>query len=75
MKTAKIFTSGNSQAVRLPKECRFEEKEVYIKKIDGVVMLIPPHKVWEIFENSFCEFSSDLKFSRENYIDQETDEL
>ncbi len=32
MKTAKVFTHGNSQAVRIPKEFRFAETEVYIEK-------------------------------------------
>lgn len=31
-RTAKIFTTGRSQAVRLPMEFRFEEKEVYIRR-------------------------------------------
>ncbi|MFJ1252262.1 antitoxin [Cupriavidus sp. CuC1] len=30
--TAKIFTSGRSQAVRLPQAFRFTEKEVYIRR-------------------------------------------
>ncbi|NJN47079.1 MAG: AbrB/MazE/SpoVT family DNA-binding domain-containing protein [Candidatus Competibacteraceae bacterium] len=41
MQTARIFTNGNSQAVRLPKEYRFQDDEVIIKKVGGVVMLIP----------------------------------
>jgi len=32
METAKIFTNGRSQAVRLPKAFRFNGNEVYIKK-------------------------------------------
>lgn len=32
MDKAKIFKNGSSQAVRLPKEFRFEGEEVYIKK-------------------------------------------
>ncbi len=32
MDTAKVFENGRSQAVRLPKEYRFEEDHVYIKK-------------------------------------------
>jgi antitoxin VapB len=31
-RTAKIFTTGRSQAVRLPLEFRFKEKEVYIRR-------------------------------------------
>lgn len=29
---AKVFVTGRSQAVRLPREFRFEEKEVYIRR-------------------------------------------
>jgi len=41
MKTARVFTSGNSQAIRLPKEFRFDEDEVVIKRVGHVVMLFP----------------------------------
>ncbi len=41
MKTAKIFRSGNSQAVRLPKEFRVSDDEVFIKKAGETIMLIP----------------------------------
>lgn len=41
MKTAKVFKHGNSQAVRLPKEFRFEGDEVLIKHAAGGVLLLP----------------------------------
>jgi len=41
MHTAWIFTNGNSQAVRLPKEFRFDEDEVVIKKLGDIVVLLP----------------------------------
>lgn len=41
MQTARVFKSGNSQAVRLPREFRFEGSEVVIKKVGHVVMLLP----------------------------------
>lgn len=41
MKTAKIFQHGNSQAVRLPKEFRFDASEVVIERAGDVVLLIP----------------------------------
>jgi len=49
--TAKIFTSGRSQAVRIPREYRFQGTEVYIKKEKGKVILSEkPLKTWvEIF--------------------------
>lgn len=65
MDTAKIFENGRSQAVRLPKEYRFKEKDVFIKKIDDVVMLIPRDKVWKTFRDSFDKFTTDLNLSRE----------
>ena len=33
MLTAKLFENGRSQAVRLPKECRFDGDEVMINKV------------------------------------------
>jgi antitoxin VapB len=39
MATAKVFQSGNSQAVRLPKEFRFNTEEVEIYRRDGEVIL------------------------------------
>jgi len=59
MKTAKIFKSGNSQAVRLPKEFQFSGEEVYIKKAGHGVILIPMDEPWEMFEQSLSEFTGD----------------
>ncbi len=66
MDTAKIFENGRSQAVRLPKEYRFDDSDVFIKKIDDVVMLIPKDKVWKTFRNSFSRFTDDLDLKRES---------
>ncbi|MFZ7132851.1 MAG: type II toxin-antitoxin system antitoxin VapB [Eubacteriales bacterium] len=66
MDTAKIFENGRSQAVRLPKEYRFSGDDVFIKKIDDVVMLIPKDKVWKIFRESLNKFSDDIVFQRDN---------
>ena len=41
MQTAKVFTNGRSQAVRIPKEYRFETDTVFINKIGSTVMLTP----------------------------------
>lgn len=46
MKTAKLFQNGQSQAVRLPKEFRFDDSEVFIKKTGNVVQLIPRSDSW-----------------------------
>ena len=47
METAKLFMNGRSQAVRLPKEFRFNGDEVYIKKVGDAVVLIPYHAVFD----------------------------
>ena len=48
---AKLFTHGGSQAVRLPKEFRFEGKEVAIRKEGDAVILEPvkrdTQKLWD----------------------------
>ena len=41
MRTAKIFKHGNSQAVRLPKEFRFDGDEVWVKRTAAGVLLLP----------------------------------
>ena len=38
---AKLFRNGRSQAVRLPKEFRFEGSEVLIRRVPGGVLLQP----------------------------------
>lgn len=47
--TAKIFQNGRSQAIRLPKEFRFEGKEVFIEKVGDKVILSPKPASWEAF--------------------------
>jgi len=51
-KTAKLFTTGRSQAVRLPKEFRFESSEVFIRKEGDEVILSEKPVSWEDFFTS-----------------------
>lgn len=46
METAKVFWSGRSQAVRLPKEFRFEGEEVRIRRHGASVILEPIANDW-----------------------------
>ncbi|MGK9234266.1 AbrB/MazE/SpoVT family DNA-binding domain-containing protein [Inquilinus limosus] len=51
MPTARVFRSGNSQAVRLPKQFRFEGQEVEIfRRGDEVVLREKPHGMARAFE-------------------------
>lgn len=60
----KTFMTGRSQAIRLPKEYRFSGEEIYINKIDGVLMVVERGKLWEIFEGSLDKFSEDFMNDR-----------
>mgnify|MGYP006302531441 CR=1 FL=1 len=64
MNTAKVFKSGNSQAVRLPKEFNFEQDEVLIKKIGSMVLLIPKDDSWRMFTESLDRFTPDFMQTR-----------
>ena len=49
MMTAKVFENGRSQAVRLPKECRFDTDEVAVNRIGDIVLLMPKTNIWSSF--------------------------
>lgn len=65
MQTAKLFTNGRSQAVRLPKEFRFEGEEVFIEKVGNTVVLRPAPKGWDAWDRAFALFGSDFDIERE----------
>ncbi|MGH8577277.1 MAG: antitoxin [Gammaproteobacteria bacterium] len=51
MQTAKVFRSGNSQAIRLPEEFRFRATEVEIfRRGDEVVLRERPRTGSEVFD-------------------------
>lgn len=60
MMTAKLFENGRSQAVRLPKEYRFQGEEVAINKIGDVVLLMPKENKWAGFLSGLNLFSDDF---------------
>ena len=60
MKTAKIFRSGNSQAVRIPKEFQMEADEVEIVKRGTSLLLRPKGKSWAALFESLEKFSDDF---------------
>lgn len=59
MLTAEIFEIEGSQAVRLPKEYRFDANEVSINKIGNIVLLSPKSDKWESFLQAIDMFSED----------------
>ncbi len=60
MKTAKLFMSGNSQAVRLPKEFQMDGEEVEIRRRGDTVILRPKKKSWVMLAESLKKFSDDF---------------
>jgi antitoxin VapB len=64
MKTAKLFRNGQSQAVRLPKEFRFQGDEVYIRKSGNAVILIPLVNSWASLVGSVDKFTQDFLAER-----------
>ena len=76
MQTARLFSNGRSQAVRLPKEFQFDGKNVYIKKIGEAVILVPFDKDWEVFMHGLNSFSGDfMSEGRLQENNQEREEL
>ncbi|GMT47214.1 MAG: antitoxin [bacterium] len=47
MTKTKVFKSGNSQAVRIPKKYRIKSGEVLIKKEGKKLIIIPKENKWD----------------------------
>lgn len=60
MKTAKIFKSGNSQAVRIPKEFKLEGDEVEIERKGEALVLRPRKRFWVMLNKSLQKFTDDF---------------
>ena len=65
MKIAKLFKNGDSQAVRLPKEFRFQGTEVFLQRMGNAVVLLPKTKSWETLIGSLAKFPPDFMRDRE----------
>jgi antitoxin VapB len=72
---AKLFKNGQSQAVRLPKEFRFEGSAVSIQKIGKSVVLSPIEDNWSSFLDAAALFSPDFMTDREQGTQPERDNL
>ncbi|MBN1961596.1 MAG: AbrB/MazE/SpoVT family DNA-binding domain-containing protein [Deltaproteobacteria bacterium] len=52
---AKIFRSGNSQAIRLPKEYRLKTDSVQLNRIGNVLIIVPKDDPWANFKEGVKE--------------------
>ncbi len=70
---AKIFMNGRSQAVRLPKEYRFDTDEVYITKQGENIIISAKKPTWDEFFDSKSAFNDDFLQDRLDGAPQERD--
>ena len=75
MQTAKLFKNGRSQAVRLPKEFRFEGEEVYVRREGRSVVLSPKGEVknnpWQDFFDALDMIEPGFTFERHQPTEQQ----
>jgi antitoxin VapB len=75
MNTAKLFLSGRSQAVRLPKEYRFRGNKVVVKHFGNGVLLLPIDDPWQMIEAGLEAFEPGFVLSREQPEQQTRDAI
>lgn len=76
MHKAKVFWSGRSQAVRLPKEYRFDCEEVRIRRSGNGIILEPLNSDWSWLDAAVRELAPDYQAEgREQPFPQERPEL
>ena len=71
MDTARLFQSGRSQAVRLPKEYRFAGTEVVVKHFGNGVLLLPADNPWQTLQAGLDAFEPGFTLTREQPEEQQ----
>ncbi len=68
--TAKLFTDGRSQAVRIPKAYQFEGvDEVILRKEGDALIIIPARKSWTSFADEVSRADDDFMAERPDLMD------
>lgn len=57
---AKVFKNGASQAVRLPREFRFDADEVRVKRVGSALLLFPKGKAWDLMAEAIGKVDEDF---------------
>lgn len=70
---AKIFMNGRSQAVRLPKDLRFDCDEVYVRKQGEGIIISPKKPSWDEFFGQDSAFNDDFLIDRDDSAPQDRD--
>ena len=75
MDTARLFQSGRSHAVRLPKEYRFAGTEVVVKHFGNGVLLLPIDDPWQTLQAGLAAFEPGFVLTREQPDVQQREEI
>lgn len=77
METAKVFETGRSQAVRLPKKYRFNNvDEVVVQQLGDAILLVPKESLWQTFLEGLDNFTGDIfENGRDQGIQKEREPL
>ena len=59
-KKTKLFMSGNSQAVRIPREFQLEGDEVEIQRRGNTLVIRPKKQTWQPLTESLTMFTDDF---------------
>ena len=70
MNIARLFQSGRSQAVRLPKEYRFAGTEVVVQHFGNGVLLLPLDDPWQTLEAGLAAFEPGFELTRQQPQEQ-----
>lgn len=69
IKRAKLFQTGRSQAVRLPKEFRFKGEAVLVRR-EGTSVILEPDGWPDDYLGSFAGVPADFKRPRQGKVDR-----
>ena len=70
MNTTRLFCSGRSQAVRLPKEFRFTGTEVAVRHFGNGVLLLPKDDPWPTLAVALSLFEPGFTIARDQPEEQ-----
>jgi antitoxin VapB len=75
MDTARLFRSGRSQAVRLPKDYRFQGSEVAVKHFGNGVLLLPIDDPWGTMEAGLASFEPGFEIEQHQPKEQQRESI
>ncbi len=76
MSMARTFTTGRSQAIRIPKEYRLPDEDIFINQVGNTITLTPVSKLKESFIKGIEMFTDDfMENGRPPQIESKRDSL